>query len=137
MLVLWDAATGKARNRNIPGWAIAEPNKMEGLLTMVSGLGLEEKIKIQRGVMRAMAKTWTSDLLFDFLQLQALEWQGEGKQGKVHVAVGHSAYLTAGIEAGGSASQQQPPTSALVAEGYGGRRRSGRAAAQCRQAGLP
>jgi len=113
-LVLWDAA--KARNSNIPGWAVAEPNKMEGLLTMVSGLGLEEEIKIQRGVTRAMAATWTSDLLFDFLQLQALEWQGEGKQGKAHVAVGHSVYLAAGIEAGGSASQQQAPAAALAAE---------------------
>ena len=34
----------------------------------------------------------------------------------MHVAVGHSVYLGAGIEAGGSASQQQAPTAALVAE---------------------
>ena len=66
MLVLRDSA--KACNTNIPRWAIAEPNKTEGLLTVASGLGLEEEHKIQRGATRVMAKTRTSNSLFGFLQ---------------------------------------------------------------------
>ena len=51
-LILWEAA--KARNDTIPGWAVSEPNKMQGLLTMVSGLGLQGEIKVQRGITKAL-----------------------------------------------------------------------------------
>ena len=110
-LILWEAA--KARNDTIPGWAVSEPNKMQGLLTMVSGLGLQGGIKVQRGIAKALKKTRTSDVLFDFLQEQAMEWQGEAKQGKAQVAEGRAVYLAAGIAAGGQ--QQGAPATALVA----------------------
>ena len=103
------------RNSNIPGWAVSEPNKMEGLLTMVSVLGLKDDIKVQKAITKASQKTWTSDVLFDLLQQQALEWQGEAKQGKAQVAQGHAVYLAAGIEAGGQQQQQPAAGAALVA----------------------
>ena len=47
-LILWEAA--KACNGTIPGWAVSEPNKMQGLLTMVSGLGL--RLRSRGGLLR-------------------------------------------------------------------------------------